>query len=170
MILENKYNHECLKGMGNQSFVLAHSINEVNFAKGVGNTLVYSVLLGKQQMQQQCWDYSLLYQFWLAEICICHKPRPIRDETCNLQITLPRTLMLPFFIYFWHSTCKIHWRLVLNFEVGHFAHHFLLLSFFFLVLLSKEFIPHSFVVTFYFSHSFGSPPVFIQPGTVAKFM
>ena len=23
----------------------------------------------------------LLYQFWLAEICICHKPCPTRDET-----------------------------------------------------------------------------------------
>ena len=50
--------------------------------------------------------------------------------------------------------------LILNFEVGHFACHFLLLSFFLLVLLWKEFNPYSFVVTFHFSHSFGSPPVF----------
>ena len=28
----------------------------------------------------------LWYQFWLAEICICHKPRPTGDETRDLQI------------------------------------------------------------------------------------
>ena len=53
--------------------------------------------------------------------------------------------------------------LVLNFELGHFACHFLLLSFFLLMLLWKEFIPHSFVVTFHFSRS-GSPPVFYPAG------
>ena len=36
----------------------------------------------------------------------------------------------------------------------------LLVSFFLSVLLWKEFNPHSFVVTFHFSPSFGSPPVF----------
>ena len=46
--------------------------------------------------------------------------------------------------------------LVLNFEVGHFARHFLFL----LVLLWKELTSHSFVVTFHFSRSFGSPPDF----------
>ena len=40
--------------------------------------------------------------------------------------------------------------LILNFEVGHFACH-LLLSVFLLVLLWKEFNPHSFLVTFHFS-------------------
>ena len=40
-----------------------------------------------------------------------------------------------------------------NFEVGHFAHHFLFLS----VLLWKEFNSHSFVVTFHLSCA---PPVF----------
>ena len=50
--------------------------------------------------------------------------------------------------------------LVLNFEVGHFTRHFLLFSSFFLVLLWKEFNPHSFVVTFHFTRSSGSPPVF----------
>ena len=52
----------------------------------------------------------LLYQFWLAEIYICHKPRPTRDETRDLQIALPRTLMFPFFflffLYFRYSTHK----------------------------------------------------------------
>ena len=43
-----------------------------------------------------------------------------------------------------------------NFEAGHFAHHFLFLS----LLLWKEFNSHSFIVTFHFPHSLGSPPVF----------
>ena len=47
----------------------------------------------------------------------------------------------------------------------------LLASFFLLVLLWKKFIMHSFVVTFHFSCSPGSPPVFfIYPGTVARFI
>ena len=47
----------------------------------------------------------------------------------------------------------------------------LLASFFLLVLLWKEFIPLSFVVTFHLSRLFGSPPFFflIQPGTVIRF-
>ena len=37
----------------------------------------------------------LLYQFWLAEICIC----PTRDEMRNLQIAPPKMLMLLVFVY-----------------------------------------------------------------------
>ena len=49
----------------------------------------------------------LLHQFWLAEICICHKPRLTRDDMCDLQIALLRSLTLPFFsifpaLYMWH--------------------------------------------------------------------
>ena len=39
----------------------------------------------------------LLYRFWLTEIYICRKPCPTRDETRDLQIPLPTTLMLLFF-------------------------------------------------------------------------
>ena len=39
----------------------------------------------------------LLYQFWLTETYIYCKPRSTRDEMCDLQIALPRMLMLPFF-------------------------------------------------------------------------
>ena len=39
----------------------------------------------------------LLYQFYLTKICVCHKPCPTRDETHDLQIVLPTTLMLLFF-------------------------------------------------------------------------
>ena len=48
---------------------------------------------------------------------------------------------------------------ILNFEVGHFTHH-LLLSFFLLVLLWKEFNPHGIIVTFHFSCSSSSLLVF----------
>ena len=106
----------------------------------------------------------LLYQFWLAEICICHKPHPTRDEIHDLQISPPRTLMFPFFSIFPVLHMLNTFTLVLNFEVGHFTHHLLLLSLFLLVLLWKEFIPHSFFVTFHFSHSSSSPPVFYPAG------
>ena len=70
------------------------------------------------------------------------------------------------FYFFFSILLVLHtqdtFALVLNFEVGHFTRHFLLLSFFFLVLLWKEFNPHSFVATFHFSHLFSSPPVFIK--------
>ena len=106
----------------------------------------------------------LLYQFWLGEICICHKTRPTRDKMHDLQIALPRTLMLPFFSILPVLHTQDTFALVLNFELGHFTCHFLLLSFFLLVLLWKELNPHNFVVTFHFSHSFGSPPVFYPAG------
>ena len=76
-------------------------------------------------------------------------------------------LMLPFFSILPVLHTQDTFTLVWNFEVGHFTCHFLLLSFFLpsflLVLLWKEFDPHSFVVAFHFSRSFGSPPVFILP-------
>ena len=72
----------------------------------------------------------LLYQFCLAKIYIYHKPRPTRDETCDLQIALPRTLILLFIFYTSGTPHARHIALVLTFEVGHFACHFLLLSFF----------------------------------------
>ena len=109
-----------------------------------------------------------LYQFWLAKICICHKPGPTRDETHDLQITPPRTLMLPFFSILPALHTQDTFSLVLNFEVGHFTRHFLLLSFFlwccyernsFLIASLSHFI--SLVCPAH--HLF-----FIQPGTVAR--
>ena len=105
----------------------------------------------------------LLYQFWLAEIGICHKPRPTKDETHDLQIALPRILILPFFFYTSgtlyarqiHACFKLWGR---PFCLS------LLASFFPLVLLWKEFNSHSFIVTFHFSCSFGWPPVFYPAG------
>ena len=68
----------------------------------------------------------LLCQLWVAEICICHKPHPSRDEMRDLQITPPRMLMLPFFSILPALHLQDTFVLVLNFEVGHFASHFFL--------------------------------------------
>ena len=97
-----------------------------------------------------------LYQSWLAEICICHKPCPNRDKMHELQIALPRTLMLPLFSILPVLHMQDTLALVSNFEVDHFT----LASFFLLVLQWKEFNSHGFVLTFHFSCSLGSPPVF----------
>ena len=51
----------------------------------------------------------LLYRFWLTKICICRKPRPTKDETHDLQIALPTTLMLPFF----YTSGKTHFSILL---------------------------------------------------------
>ena len=97
----------------------------------------------------------LLYQFWRAKICICHKPYPTRDETCDLQIALPTMLMLPFFFYTSSTPHTRHSRT--GFELwGRPFCSSLLASSFLLVLLWKEFNPHSFIVTFHF------PCLFIQ--------
>ena len=65
--------------------------------------------------------------YWLAKICICHKTHPTRDEMSDLQIAPPRTLMLPFFSILLALRTQDTVMLVLNFEVGHFTCHFLLL-------------------------------------------
>ena len=101
-----------------------------------------------------------LYQFWLAKIFICHKPCPTRDKTSDLQIAPLECSCFCFFSILLALHMQVTFSLVLNFEVGHFTCHFLLLSFFLLVLPWKKLIPHSFIVTFYFSHSSSSTPVF----------
>ena len=67
----------------------------------------------------------------LIECITCHKLHPTRDKSHDLQIALPNILML---LFFFSILPVLHtqdtFTLVLNFEVGHFAHHFLLLSFF----------------------------------------
>ena len=70
----------------------------------------------------------LLFQFRLAEIHICHKPHPIRDETCDLQIAPPKNAHASIFSILPVLHTQDTFTLILNFEVGHFTHHFLLLS------------------------------------------
>ena len=119
----------------------------------------------KQQMQQQqCWDYAFYTSSGWPKFTYVTNDRPTRDETRNLQIGLPRTLMLLFISILPALHMQDTFTLVSNFEVGHFARHFLLISFFLLMLLWKEFNQHSFVVTFHFSRSSGSPPVFYPAG------
>ena len=89
--------------------------------------------------KQQMLILLLLYQFWLAEICICHKPHPTRDETRDVQIALPRMLTLPFFFY---TSGTPHARHIhTHFELWHRPFHSsLLTSFFLLVLLWKRWL------------------------------
>ena len=133
------------------------------FSTSFDSTLVHLVLLwSNNATTQPCWNYSFYINSGCPKFAYVTNPSHLRqDKTCDLQIAPPRTFMLCFFVflYFRLSTCK----------VGHFACHFLL-SFFLLVLLWKEFIPHSFVVTFHFSRLSSSPPVFYPAGTVARFI
>ena len=77
----------------------------------------------------------LLYQFWLAQICISHKPHSNRDETYDLQITLPRTRILP--VFFFYTSGTPHARHIrARFELwGKPFRSSLLASFFFFFLL-----------------------------------
>ena len=95
-------------------------------ATGPVNTLVCTILLSKQQMPLP--TMLLLYRFCQNEICICCKLCPTRDKTHDLQITLPTMLTLSFY----YTSGTLHARHIQsfsNFEVGHFARHFLFLSF-----------------------------------------
>ena len=113
----------------------------------------------------------------LAGWNLCDKPHSTRDETRDLQIAPPRMLMLPFFSILLAVHTQDTFLLVFNFEVGHFARHFLLLSFLFL----PSFLPsfwccyernsfHTALLSDFISlvhpahHLF-----FIQPGMVARF-
>ena len=70
------------------------------------NTLVCTILLSKQQIPLP--TMLLLYWFWLTEICICCKPRPTRDETCDRQNCTPNDAHTSTFLYFQYSTRKTH--------------------------------------------------------------
>ena len=67
----------------------------------------------------QCFFYT---GSWLTEICIW-------DETWGLQIALPTTLTLLFFFVLLVLYTQDTFTPFLNFKVGHFARHFLFLSF-----------------------------------------
>ena len=99
----------------------------------------------------------LLYQFWLVESCICHQPCPTRDETRNLQIALPRTFILLFFFFYTSDTPHTR-HICAHFELWSRPFCSSLLASFFLPFGIA--IPYSFFVTFHFSHSSSSPPVF----------
>ena len=153
---------EDCKGNGFRCSLFLLAASPVFFTRCI-NTLVlsFSLAISKHSSAQSYCEATILrlLLFYTSSGQLkfaCHKFRPTRDEMRDQQITPPRTLMLPFFffffLYFRHSRSKtrscLFWR--------PFA------SFFFLVLLWKEFILHSFVVTFHFSHLSSSPPVFLS--------
>ena len=73
----------------------------------------------------------LLYLFWLAEICICHKPHPT-TETRHMTNKLHHHGHSCF--HFFSILLRLHTQdtlaLILIFEVGHFA-RFIFLPLFF---------------------------------------
>ena len=135
------------------------------------NTLVRSVLLWSNNRTTTTMLRLLLsYQFWVAETCICHRPSPARKKTHDLQIASQGRLWFCF-LYSRHSTRKTRSH-VLNFEVSHFVHHFLLLPSFlpFSVAMkgihSTQLCCHiSFLSLVWLTTCF----FFIWPGTVARF-
>ena len=108
----------------------------------------------------------LLYQFKLAEICICHKPCPTRDEMRDLQIAHPRTLMLPFFFYTSGTPHGRHFCTCL--ELWGRPFHSSLLSFslpsFLPFKVAMKGIQSTQLCCYisFFSRLFGSPPVFLS--------
>ena len=63
----------------------------------------------------------LLYQFWLAENCICHKPHPIPPETRGMTYKLHHkgAHASIFFSILLALHTQDTFALILNFEVGH---------------------------------------------------
>ena len=131
------------------------------------NTLVCSVLLwSNNATTQQCWDYSFYTSSGWAKFA--YVTNHVLLETRRVIYKLhPQGCTCFCFFYTFGTPHARHVR-------GHFElwgkpfRSSLLASFFLpsflLVLLWKEFIPHSFVFTFHFSRSSSSPPVFYPAG------
>ena len=86
------------------------------------NTLVCLILLWSNKCRTTMLRLLLLYQSWLTEIYICRKPRPTRDYKLHSQ-------WCSCFCFSILSVLYTQDTLVLNFEIGHFARHFLFHSF-----------------------------------------
>ena len=109
--------------------------------------------------RQQCWDDSFYTSFGWSKFAYVINPIPPQTRRVTFKLhSQGRFSILP--VLYTQDT----FTLVLNFEVDHFVRHFLLLSVFLLVLLWKEFNSQNFIVTFHFTRSFGSPPVFYPAG------
>ena len=109
----------------------------------------------------------LLYRFWLAEICICHKPRQ-RQDARPTNCTSKDAHASVFSILLTSHT-QDTFVLVLNFGVGHFARHFLLLYFFPLYCYERNSFHTASLSHFISLIRLAHHLFFIQPGTVARF-
>ena len=101
----------------------------------------------------QCFFYT---SSWLTKICICCIPRPTGNETCDLQIALPMTLMLPFFCT--SGTRYIH--AIFELQGRPFCSS-LLVSFFWCCYERNSI--HTASLSHFISCSLGSPPVLFHP-------
>ena len=98
-----------------------------------------------QQQQQQCWDYLFYTSSGWLKFAYVTNPVPPEIRCITYKLHPQGCSCFCFFSILPALHTQDTFVLVWNFEVGHFAHHFLLLSFFLLVLLWKEFISHSFL-------------------------
>ena len=89
----------------------------------------------------------LLYEFWLAEIYMCHKSCPARRDLWPTNCTPKDTHASVFYTSGTPHARHVHAHFKLW---GRPFCLSLLASFFLLVLLWKELLPHSFVATFHF--------------------
>ena len=78
----------------------------------------------------------LLYQFWYLHML--QTPSHLRRDAWHTNCT-PKDAHASVFSIFPVLHTQVTFALVLNFDIGHFARDFLLLSFFLLALLWKEF-------------------------------
>ena len=99
-----------------------------------------------KQQQQQCWDYSFYTSSCRPKFAYVTNPVPPETRHVTNKLHSQGCSCFYFYLYFRHSTCKTQlWETPFCSS--------LLASSFRLVLLRKELIPHSFIVTF---HSYRS--------------
>ena len=108
------------------------------------------------QPQQQCWDYSFDTSSGWPKFAYVPNHPETRRVTYKLHFQ-GRQCWCFFFLYFRYS-------FVLNFEVGHFACHFLFLSFFLPFDVAVKGIQSTQLCCHISFLSFGLPPVFNTAG------
>ena len=112
--------------------------------------------------QQQHWGYAFYTSS--GRLKFAYVTNPVPPETRRMTNKLYSQERSCFRFYYTSGTPHAR-HIRVHFELwGRPFHSSLLASIFILVLLWKEFISHSFVVTFHLSHSSGSPPVFYPAG------
>ena len=84
----------------------------------------------KQRLQQQCWDYSFYTSSGWPKFAYVTNPVPPETRHVTYKLHSQGCSCFRFFSILPVLRTQDTFALVLNFEVGHFARHFLLLSFF----------------------------------------
>ena len=131
------------------------------------NTLVQSILLWSNKCNNNAEIIPFIPVLASRNLHMSQTPSHQRLDAWPTNCT-PKDAQASFFLYFWYSTHQDTFMLVLNFEVGHFARHLLLSSFW---CCYERYSFHTASLSNFISlvhpahHLF-----FIQPGMVAGFM